>query len=210
MLFRPAHPLASSCPDSFRASTTLRRARPMEMAGYSGYPERVRASPRRSGHDARTPCKGWAAVWMPGTSPGKTKRGVGRDRGEARRRYSKPADRLHDALLGGDDLELEAVVVGHRRVRGAEAGDGSVEIVEGLVHYLGRDLGAEAAARPRLVDGQSLARLSDNAYYTDKAERRGPNATRHVTGVSAKYWALSGRGAQRTTGDHPATAETGW
>ena len=31
---RPGHSLTPSCPDSFRASTALRRARPMEMAGY--------------------------------------------------------------------------------------------------------------------------------------------------------------------------------
>ena len=36
------------------------------------------------------------------------------------------ADCVCDAVLGGDDLELEAVALGYRRVRGAGAGIGYV------------------------------------------------------------------------------------
>ena len=85
---RPGHSLAPSCPDSFRASTALRRARLMEMAGYpdtrneSG---QVRAGPGMT-RELRARVGSRVDARIPGTSPGMTKRGVGRERGEGRRR----------------------------------------------------------------------------------------------------------------------------
>ena len=91
---RPGHSLTPSCPDSFRASTALRRARLMEMAGYpdtrneSG---QVRAGPgmtrelrarvggrvdarNKSGHDGGVvragETEGRMVARIPGTSPG--------------------------------------------------------------------------------------------------------------------------------------------
>ena len=69
---RPGHSLTPSCPDSFRASTALRRARPMEMAGYpdtrneSG---QVRAGPGMT-RELRARVGGRVDARIPGTSPG--------------------------------------------------------------------------------------------------------------------------------------------
>ena len=99
---RPGHSLTPSCPDSFRASTALRRARPMEMAGYPdtrnesgqvgaglGMKRELSAkvsglmdaripgtSPGMSGHDGGVvragETEGLMDARIPGTSPGKS------------------------------------------------------------------------------------------------------------------------------------------
>ena len=107
---RPGHSLTPSCPDSFRASTTLRRARPMEMAGYpdtrneSG---QVRAGPGMT-RELRARVGGLMDARIPGTSPGMTWE--------------------HRAWLGGrvDGRDKPGHdVMGERRERGATATRGS-------------------------------------------------------------------------------------
>ena len=103
----PGHSLTPSCPDSFRASTALRRARPMELAGYpdtqnesgqvgAGLGMKRELSAKVSGlMDARIPgtspgmpghdggvvrageTEGLMDARIPGTSPGKSGHDVG-------------------------------------------------------------------------------------------------------------------------------------
>ena len=93
---RPGHSLTPSCPDSFRASMALRRARPMEMAGYpdtrneSG---QVRAGPGMT-RELCARVGGRVDARIPGTSPGKS----GHDGGVVR---AGETEGLMDARIPG-------------------------------------------------------------------------------------------------------------